>query len=314
MKVILLASFPVSLSVFDQLSKNNHLHAVCFEELALHNSNQDYLNLIQKEGIPTYIVNKENISKEFKNWLQDQSPDLVLVCGFSSKIPKELLDIPTYGFLNIHFGSLPENRGPDPLFRSIKKGLKQTAISIHQMDEGWDNGKVLINEPVPLMIGETLGMVNSKMSYMLGELTGKAIDLVQDDKNFTVQSTNDSSYNKRPTLLETSIDWKNQTSDEIESLVNACNPKYGGATTYYQGAPIKILEVSPVDPQTPLSNKAPGEIVHAHPQEGLFVSCKQGKIIRVNTISSDAGILSGTKYVQLGIQIGHCFTTNLSNK
>ena len=140
MKVILLASFPVSLSVLDKLLKNNNLHAVCFNELELQNSNQNYLNLVQKEGIQTYIINKENISNEFKDWLQHQSPDLVLVCGFSSKIPKKLLDIPTYGFLNIHFGGLPENRGPEPLFRSIKKGLKQTAISIHQMDEDWDTG------------------------------------------------------------------------------------------------------------------------------------------------------------------------------
>ena len=118
-------------------------------------------------------------------------------------------------------------------------------------------------------------------------------------------------YNKRPSDTETSINWEGQTADEIENLINACNPKYGGATTYYQGAPIKIIEVSPVDILVPLLGKTCGEIVHAHPQEGLYVCCKYGKLIKLNIINSDARILTGTKYVHLGVRQGDRLTTAL---
>ncbi len=314
MKVILIGSFPASHSVYNHLSKNKHLKAVCFQESKIQNTKENFwINAIQKEGFESFLIHSENIGKQFKTWLEKKSPDLVLVCGFSLKIPETLLSIPTYGVLNIHFGKLPENRGPNPLFWSIKQGEKQTAITIHQMDKNWDTGKTLIEHPVPIIPGETFGMVNSKMSYMLEALTKKAIILVTDPSNLKSQPTEGTVYNHRPNDIETSIQWESQTADEIEQLINACNPKYGGATTFYQGAPIKILEVSPVDSQS-LLGKTPGEIVHAHPQEGLYVYCKYGKLLKVNIISSDAGILSGTKYVHLGVRQGHCFTSTLKTK
>ncbi|WP_299312414.1 formyltransferase family protein [uncultured Aquimarina sp.] len=311
MKIILIGSFPTCLSAYNSLSKDNHLDAVCFQDSEVPNPKKNFwLTSIQKEGFDTYLINKQNIYTAFKTWLTSKTPDLVLVCGFSIKIPKEILAVPKYGFLNVHFGKLPENRGADPLFWSISQGKKQTAITIHQMDENWDTGKILLEQPVPIIPGETLGMANSKMSYMLDELIQKAIELATDSKNFKPQPVTETVYYKRPKEKDTTISWETQTADKIENLVNACNPKYGGATTYYQGSPIRILEVSPVDSQ-PLFGKTTGEIVHAHPQEGLYVYCKYGKIIRINAISSDAGILSGTKFVHLGVQQGHCFTTEI---
>ncbi|MDY8136797.1 methionyl-tRNA formyltransferase [Aquimarina sp. 2201CG5-10] len=314
MKIVLLGSFPICISLYENLVKNKHLTAVGFEESAIQNSASDYENSIKKQGLQTFIINSENLSVQFKNWLQKLSPDLVLVCGFSLKIPKELLNIPTYGFLNIHFGKLPENRGPDPVFWSIKKGETQTYITIHQMDEDWDTGKILLEHPVPIILGETQGMLNSKMSYLLKDLGEKIITLVKDSNNLTLQSSENISYRKRPALLETTIQWEEQTADQIENLVNACNPKYGGASTYYQGGLIRIIEVSPVDTQTPLFGRTPGEIIHAHPQEGLFVCCKYGQMIRINILSSDAGILTGTKYVNLGIRQGQHFSTTQNIK
>lgn len=311
MKIILIGSFPTSITLYQYLHQNNFLHAVCVEEGLPQQSNLDYLNAIKQEGVETFVINNKNISTQFKDWLLDRSPDLVLVCGFSLKIPKNVIHIPKHGFLNIHFGKLPENRGPDPLFWSIKKGESNTAITIHQIDEEWDTGKILLEHPVSIISGETLGMVNSKMSYLLKNLTEQGIELVQNSNNYKLQPSELSFYNRRPTSLQMTINWEKQTADEIENLINACNPKYGGATTYYQGSPIKILEVSPVDSQVPLLGKTPGEIIHAHPQEGLYVCCRYGKLIKLNIINSDAGTLTGTKYVHLGIRQGHLFTTTL---
>ncbi|WP_027393367.1 methionyl-tRNA formyltransferase [Aquimarina latercula] len=313
MKTILIGAFPICLSIYKYLSENEMLSAICFEELVGQNSNNFWSNSIQNEGYETYRINKQNIHTDFREWLKNKNPDLVLVCGFSIKVPEDILAIPTYGFLNVHFGKLPENKGPDPLFWSIKQGKKQTAITIHQMNKDWDTGKILLEQPVPIIPGETLGMANSKMSYMLGELTKKALELIVDAKNLRLQSNEGIAYYNRPTEKDTTISWETQTADEIENLVNACNPKYGGVTTYYQGSPIKIIEVSPVDSQ-PIFGKTAGEIVHAHPQEGLYVYCKYGKILRINIISSDAGVLSGAKYVHLGIKQGHYFQSNFEQK
>lgn len=315
MKVVLLGNFYVCGSLYETLYQHKCLNAVCFEESNLIQSGYDYLNPIEQLGLDTFIVNKENIANKFIHWLKAQAPDLVMVCGFSLKISKVALSIPTYGFLNIHFGKLPENRGPDPLFQSIKKGEEQTAITIHKMDEDWDTGSIVLEQPVSIIAGETMGMLNSKMIFKLNDLVMKAIENIQNKVNVIPQLTEKTvGYYKRPSPLEITIQWEIQTADEIENLINACNPKYGGATTYYQGGPIKILEISPVDSPTPLFGRTPGEIIHAHPQEGLFVCCKYGQLIRINTISSDAGILSGTKYVNLGIRQGHQFTSKIKTE
>ncbi len=315
MNIVLIGNFPTSITIYSYLSEQNYLKAVCFQEHKNPQVNQEFWkNSIEKEGYKTFTINKDNLKNQFIEWLQNESPDLVLVCGFSLKIPKEALQIPLYGFLNIHFGKLPENRGPDPLFWSIKNGENQTAITLHQIDEDWDTGKVLLTHQVSILPGETLGMLNSKMSYLLKEAIQKALPLINNSENYISQSSKQNhNYNKRPTTKETTIDWENQTADQIENLVNACNPKYKGATTYYQGSPIQIVEVSPVDSHVPLLGKTAGEIVHAHPQEGLFVSCKYGKLIKINIISSDAGELSGTKYIHLGLRQGHRFTTKLTS-
>ncbi|GAA0716830.1 hypothetical protein GCM10009430_12940 [Aquimarina litoralis] len=312
MKTVLIGSFPICLTVYKFLTEKEYLNAVCFQKSLVLNPKKDFwLTSIQKEGYNTFVVDQKNIKNTFLQWLYDIEPDLVLVCGFSIKIPKEALPIPKFGFLNIHFGKLPVNRGADPVFWSIKKGQKQTTITVHQIDEDWDTGEILLEQSVALIPGETLGMVNSKMSNMLENITKLAIELITDPKNLKPQSETNICYQKKPTDKDITIDWENQTADEIEQLINACNPKYGGAISYYQGSIIKILEVSPVDYHIPLLGKTPGEIIHAHPQEGLFVCCKYGKVLRINMISSDAGILSGSKYVHLGVRKGHCFTTSL---
>lgn len=309
MKTILIGNFPVCLSVYQYLSKNDFLDAVCFQASETSNTKDDYwITTLQKEGVTTYLITSKNSTHQFKTWLAEKSPDLVVVCGFSIKIPEEVLDIPTYGFLNIHFGKLPENRGPDPLYYSISSGEKETAITIHQMDKNWDTGPVLLKHPIPIVPGETWGMLNSKMSNVLGGLTQKALELVCNPKNFIWQETENTGYYPRPNQQATTIQWERQTADEILRMVNACNSKYGGALTYYQGAAIKIIEVTPVARQA-LLGKTPGEIIHAHPQQGLYVYCKYGELLRVDIISSDAGILSGTKYVLLGVRQGHCFTS-----
>ncbi len=309
MKIALIGSFPTCYGVYEWLSTNNHLIGVCFHKTA---SNNKFKNIVIQQGYPIFDITTDNITTTFKNWLTELSPDLIIVCGFGLKIPSILLEIPTYGFLNTHFGKLPDNRGADPIFWSLKNGDKETAITFHKINSHWDRGPILFQQNVSIIFGETADMLNSKMSLLSKEALEKTIALIPEASNYKTQSS-DKLYpiNKRPEESDYTINWETQTSEQIEFLVNASNSKYGGAITFYQGAVIKLLEVSPVDMQTPLFGKIPGEIIYAHPQEGLFVCCKYGQLLRINIINTDAGILTGTKYVNLGIQQGHRFNSNI---
>lgn len=311
MKIVLIGTFPLCHSLYEYLLQKEYLKGVCSQTLA---TSSLWMKSAKRNSISTFIITKENISTSFKDWLKNISPDLVIVCGFSLKIPEALLKMPVHGFINIHFGKLPENKGPDPVFWSIKAREKESAVTIHKLNKEWDSGRTLLIHPVPLVLGETWGMVNSKMSFMLPSLMEKTISLTKNDSFTSEPGSQTSNYNKRPSADNISINWETHTADEIESLVNACNPRYGGATTYYKGAPVQILEVSPVDSQVPLLGRIPGEIIHATPHEGVFVCCKLGQMIKVNIISTDAGILTAAKYVHLGMRSGHRFTTEVKEE
>ena len=310
MKVILVGSFPTSVSVYHKLLQLGVLQAVCFQQLKYEDPvTQYWKNGIQSSGLSNFEITKENIDSDFKHYLQQQSPDLVLVCGFGLKIPIEILSIPRYGFLNIHFGKLPQNRGADPVFWSLKNGDKHAYITVHEIADDWDTGAILLEQQLPIIPGETYGMVYTKLSLQLGNLIPKIIEKVGDTTLYKMQTITEAVYNKKPNADTTTINWEEQTAVEIEQLVNACNPKYGGATTYYEGGIVKIIEVDLVNEQQLIVGKTAGEIIHAHPNEGLFVYCNQGQLLRINVMSSDAGILSGKKYVNLGIRTGQFFTT-----
>ncbi|WP_418263800.1 methionyl-tRNA formyltransferase [Flavobacterium faecale] len=310
MKVMLIGNFPTCITIYQYLLKSNLLQSVCFQQLDYEDEVSLYWkNGIKMSGLSTFEINQSNVKTDFKVYLEQQSVDLVIVCGFGIKIPVEILEIPRYGFLNIHFGQLPQNRGGDPVFWTLKKGEKEAYVTIHKITREWDAGPVLLESKSAIVLGETYGMVFSKLSLQLGDLVSQVIKKITQGVSYKEQMTVNAVYNPKPSVEDTTIDWELQTATEIEQLVNACNPKFGGARTFYQGGVIKIMEVTSIRNQVSKTSKTNGEIVHAHPTEGLFVNCMDGQILQINVMSSDAGVLSGTKYVALGVQTGHCFTS-----
>jgi methionyl-tRNA formyltransferase len=94
-----------------------------------------------KENLP--VVHTENNKKKYIEVLDKYKPDIVVCKAFGEIIPKEFLDYPKYGCINIHFSILPKYRGAVPIQKAILDGEKETGISIMLMNEGLDEGDVL---------------------------------------------------------------------------------------------------------------------------------------------------------------------------
>ncbi len=309
MKIVFLGSFPSSFPVFSHLIKNEDVISVFVQEETCSKIQKKSLKeQFQQQNLFYSFETKDTLNSSLQLFLSENKIDVVIVNTCSVKISKEVLDLPKYGFLNIHPGKFPENRGADPIFWTLKNNEKSTAVTIHQMDANFDTGPIVLEQSTPVHFGETWGMLHSKMALLAVQAIEKALPLLNKVENYLPQS-NLEAYKQKPTPKDLTINWEQMTSDEIECLVNACNPKYGGATTYYQGGEVQVLEVAPVDNPTPMFGKTPGEIIHAHPQEGIYVCCKYGQLLKITILKSDAGILTGNKYANIGMQTGHCFTT-----
>lgn len=240
---------------------------------------------------------KEN--QAILKWFVQIQADRGLSFGFSYKIPKEIFESLQFGVLNVHFGKLPKYAGAAPLFWAMKNGERFVTITYHEIDENWDAGRMVLEFDVPVFPGEPIGLLASRLATLATNEIGKAL-LQLELKTGEIIPSN-SKNESRPEQSDLLIDWRIQTADQVEFLVNAANPHYGGAITNFRESEIRILEVSPADVNV-TGIFSPGTIVYADATYGIFVLCSDYKYLRLNILQIEGTIITGTKLAALGVK------------
>lgn len=313
MRVLVLTSTKYSLATLMELRKQDLLAA-----LMVPDRDEEEVNSVRSwseaQGLQVIACKKENFSATLFETLSQTAVDIAIVFGFPWKIPPSVLNFPPHGFFNVHFSVLPAYRGPMPLFWQLRNGEKQTGVTIHRIDEGFDTGGIACSVTLPAIQGETLGMCSSRSGMASVKLvTGLLNSVANAGLRLTAQDETKASYHTRPGNDALEIDWNKHDSNEIQRIVNACNPNFHGALTWLNGMPLRILEVSPAEaPDYP--GQVAGTVVHADINHGVFVICKDRKTIRILVVQIPEGIISGGKLSALGIGIGARFGTALQQK
>jgi methionyl-tRNA formyltransferase len=262
-------------------------------------------------NVPFKVFKKGELTTTFKTLLEETQPDMVLVFGFSYKIPAELFDIPKLGFYNVHFSLLPAYRGKNPVFWQLKNGDSVSGISVHKVTEDFDTGPLLMQKDTLINPGDSYGILSARLSLEAGPLVLRGIEKLQIPNEYMLLDQNDSKATYCPPtgFHDLKIDWENQSAREIDSLVNAANPDYGGAVTLFRGQPMCLLEVSLAQLNSNGEVFIPGTVVISDPNHGIFVACKDGEFLRLNILQSSEGIMSGFKLAGFGIRNGELFQT-----
>ena len=253
------------------------------------------------------IIPEEGHSGCLKEWLEKYRADMVWVFGCPWKIPHNLLSIPSRGFINFHFGLMPDYRGADPIFWQINNREKKCGLVVHRMTEVIDHGPIIWKEETDAVPGENYAMHCIRMGLMAAQLQDSLLkELAENNKLGVQQDGGKSLYLKRPGTKELTINWKEQTSEEIIALINACNPKYGGASTSLRGMELRVLEADVITVNGSVEAAA-GTIVHADAVYGLVVACNDKKFVRLNVIHIREGYVSGIRLFGLGARAGELF-------
>ncbi|ASU34277.1 methionyl-tRNA formyltransferase [Mucilaginibacter xinganensis] len=314
MKIILLTGGLYSIPVIHYLSAQKLLHSIVSPGKANKNNIPIELNA-QHLNIPFKRFLKEELNIGFKDWLTEAQVDAVFVFGCPYKISPTLTALPKFGFFNIHFSLLPAYRGKSPVFWQIKNGAQTGGITIHQVTENYDDGPMLMQHEISIAQGESLGLYTNRLAMESVQVISKGIEKLNTTGNDLLfpQNENNASYFAAPVIDDLKIDWETQSANEIENLVNATNPDYGGAVTQFRGLPFRILEVNLVQVNNP-STFIPGSIVHSDVNYGVIVACKETQFLRLNVVQFTEGIFSGFKLAALGIAAGEHFenAANLS--
>ena len=231
--------------------KGNIIYSPC-KKLAIENNIEVYQPL--------------KVREEYSHILE-ANPDIIITCAYGQIIPKEILDYPKYGCINVHASLLPKLRGGAPIHHAIIDGYKVTGVTIMHMDTHMDSGDIISQVKTDIDDNITLDELYDKLSMMGTKLlietlpsiiNGTSKRIKQDEKEVT--------FGYNITKEEEHIDF-NDNIDNIHNKIRGLSSIPGAYTILNN----KRMKVYKSEKTSVLSKKDPGTIIDIN-KEGIFVS------------------------------------------
>lgn len=250
-------------------------------------------------------------NQEFINQLRELEPDLLVVVAYGKILPKEVLDIPKYGAINVHGSLLPKYRGAAPIQWAIINGEKETGVTTMFMDVGMDTGDMILKEKVSISDDETTGELWNKLSKVGGELLVKTVEKIEEvakniekDKQDVIKELikqelhvekQGNDYTLAPMLEKemSRIDW-NKDAITLKNLIRGLDPIMG-TYTFYKGKKIKIWKADVINNSDCTENAEinnfkdyeNGEIIIADKKKGLYVKAGNNTILSILELQAE---------------------------
>lgn len=231
-----------------------------------------------EKNIQVFQPLKIRKNTEFIEKIKELNPDVICVVAYGKILPKEILDIPQYGCINVHGSLLPKYRGAAPIQWSVINGDKETGVTTMYMDIGMDTGDMILKEKVSIGENETTGELWNRLSKIGGELLVKTLKLIE--KGNAPRTKQGEDYTIAPMLDKeiAQIDWNNKTAEQIKNLIRGLNPIMG-AYTFVNGKKLKIWKAQIVNKDTIQDAQVEnGAVMLADANQGLFFKAKDGII------------------------------------
>lgn len=216
-----------------------------------------------EKNLPIYQPLKIRNNTEFIDEIRALNPDVLCVVAYGKILPKEILDIPKYGAINVHGSLLPKYRGAAPIQWAVINGEKETGITTMFMDEGMDTGDMILKEKVSIRENETTGELWDELSNIGAKLLVETLNKIEEIREeISIEEknrNNDEIKEKVKKLIGATkqgedftlapmlnkdialIDW-NKTAIELHNLIRGLDPIMG-AYTFYNDKKLKIWKV-----------------------------------------------------------------------
>lgn len=177
-----------------------------------------------------HCLKPEKIDDDFINKLSSFSFDLNIVVAYGKILPENLINIPKFGTINIHYSLLPKYRGASPLEATLLNGDETTGVSIQQMAFKLDSGPIIAKKIIPIKLTETKEDLKQKLVVLGGNLISETLPkILEDDINPEDQDESKASYCKKISKIEGEI---NLNSDDLENY-NKYRAFYGWPGLYF---------------------------------------------------------------------------------
>ncbi|MBU3178969.1 methionyl-tRNA formyltransferase [Clostridium estertheticum] len=225
-------------------------------------------------NIPVYQPLRIKNNDEMIDTIKNLKPEFIVVVAFGQILPKEVLDIPKYGCINLHASLLPKYRGAAPINWCIINGESTSGNTTMLMDVGLDTGDILLTNEVEITTDITAGELTDILSTSGAKLLVETINAVINNKIKPIkQEDSVSTYASKLDKKMASIDWECSNTD-IHNFIRGLNPS-PTAYTHYDNIVMKIYKSKIIKE---LSSKQAGCIIDVS-KEGLKVSTGSGVLL-----------------------------------
>ena len=265
------------------------------------------MNIVANELASWGMSNGINVLKpegrdNLKDLIKTLNPEIVITIAYGQIIPEDFLNLPKYGWINVHFSSLPRWRGAAPVQWAILSADKETGVTIFQLDKGMDTGPVYLSESVSIERDETTEMLLTRLSNIGADLAIQSLSKIQTGIEPVAQLNSGVTLAPKITKNDGKINWHENT-DEIFNRYRALagNP---GIWTLLGELRLKIdsLEIS-----NRVEKISPAEVLIS--DEHLLVGANNG-VIEIKTLTpAGRSQMSAAEFIRglpnrSGLQLG----------
>ncbi len=231
-----------------------------------------------KQGLPVFQPEKIRNMEELEKILV-LNPDLIITAAYGQILPKELLEAPEHGCINVHASLLPELRGGAPIHYALLQGKKKTGITIMYMAEKLDAGDILTQVEVPITEEDNVGTLHDKLSAAGAKLLSETLPLLLADKLTPIpQDDTLATFASNIKREQEKIDWT-KTGEEIYNHIRGLNP-WPVAFTILEEKVVKIWRAEKI---TGHQKTEPGTIVEIT-KHGITVSTGNETFIQIKEL------------------------------
>jgi methionyl-tRNA formyltransferase len=213
--------------------------------------------------------------------------DVAVVVAFGQIFPRQLLDLPRQGCINLHASLLPAWRGAAPIQAAIAAGEAETGVTTMRMEEGLDTGPILLQQATAIGPQETAGDLSRRLAEMGGRLVVETLArLEQGDLAPVAQRDELATYAPRLTRDSGRVDWRAGAKELFDRL--RAHAPWPGSTAELAGRPVKIVWARPLAEGELPAAGAPGV------SPGTFLGLADGRL----AVACGGGTVLGLEILQ----------------
>ena len=232
--------------------------------------------------------------EEFADLLGQYNPDIIVVVAYGKILPKNVIDYPRLGCVNLHVSLLPKYRGAAPMQRAIMEGESETGVTVMYMAEGLDTGDIISVEKFPILPTDDFEAIHDRSAEVGAVLLSKTIvEIYNGTATRTVQDDSLACYAKKVEKEDCKLDFT-LSAKKLDFTIRGVTP-IPGAFCYLNGKMLKINKATPIE-----GRGTPGKVIDISDKgEGyVTVACGEGALRITALIPEGKGKMSAGDFVR----------------